>query len=143
MNYELTIMPGTRIVLFRWSGPITLKDRKRNLERVLQFCRENGIGQVIVDTRQQVNKTTTMQMFAFAATLPKAAPWFHIAIVRHPFDEEIKFGENVAANRGAIVRSFVTLEEAQRWLETKDAGPISKRDFEQIEAWLKAFGQHD
>ncbi len=116
MSYELTIMRGTQIALFCWSGPIALEDRKRNLECLTQFCSENGISQVIVDTRQQVHMTSTMENFEFGTLLSKAMRGIQFAIVRHSSDEEVQFADNVAANRGARCRSFVTLEEAQRWL---------------------------
>ena len=116
MSYELTIMPGTQIALFCWSGPITPEDRKRNIKCIAQFCSENGISQVIYDARQQVNKTSMMQMFNIGTTVPKAFRGIQIAVVRHPSDKETKFYEDVVANRGADSRSFVTLEEAQSWL---------------------------
>ncbi len=116
MSYELTIMPGTQIALFCWSGPITFEDRKKNLEHLTQFCSENGISQVIVDTRQQVHRTSSVQNFAFGELLSKAMRGIQFAIVRHSSDKEVQFADNVAANRGARCRSFVTLEEAQRWL---------------------------
>ncbi len=116
LNYELTIVPGTQIALFCWSGPITLEDRQRNLERLTQFCSENDISQVIVDTRQQVHMTGTMENFDFGVLLSKAMRGIQFAIVGHSSDDEVEFVDNVAANRGAHCRSFVTLEEAQRWL---------------------------
>ncbi len=116
MSYELTIMPGTQIALFCWSGPITFEDRKRNLERIKQFCSENGINQLIVDTRQQVNRTTVTQMRDFGILVLKAMRGVQIALVHHSTDRETQYGEDVAANRGANSRSFETLEEAQRWL---------------------------
>ena len=123
MNYELKIIPDTRIAYFCWSGPITLEDRKEGRERIVQFCRENSIIQVIVDTREQINKARTMQMFEFAADLPEVMRGFHIAIVWQPDDKETRFVETVAANRGAIIRTFLTLEDAQRWLESKQPTP--------------------
>jgi hypothetical protein len=120
MNYELKIIPDTRIAFFCWSGPITLEDRKKNVETIAQFCQDNGVDQLIVDTCQQINETSTIQMFDFSTHIPKAMRGVRIAVVRHPSDEETQFGENVAANRGAQSRSFDTLEEARRWLEGKD-----------------------
>ena len=118
VSYDLTIMPETQIGLFCWSGPITVEDRKKNLDRIATFCEENGLTRLIVDTRQQVNRTSTMQMFDFSAMVSKVMGGVRIAIVRHTTDAETQFGEDVAANRGACSRSFSTVEEAQDWLNT-------------------------
>lgn len=115
MSNEITIMPGTDIALMCWSGPITFRDRKKCVEQVTQFCSKNGINQVIVDTRQQVRKTTTMENYDFGSWLPNETREIKFAIVCHSSDTDVRFVDDVAANRGAQCRSFVTFEEAQRW----------------------------
>ena len=125
MSYELEIIPDTRIALFCWTGPITLEDREENRHCVMQFCQENSLDQLIIDTRQEINKTRTMQMFDFAAAIPKRMRGLHIAVIRNADDVEIQFGEAVAVNRGATLRAFLTLEDAQRWLEAETVRPIN------------------
>ena len=119
VNYELNIIPDTRIALFCWSGPIALKEREENVRVMAQFCRENGISQLIVDTRKQVSETTTMEMYHFGAAIPKVMSGIQIAVVCRQSDRDTQFGETVAANRGAKSRSFETIEEAKRWLAAK------------------------
>ena len=123
MKYELKILPNTKIAIYCWSGEMTLKDREDSRHHVMQFCQENSINQVILDTRQEINKTRTMQMFDFAAAIPERMRGLRIAVIRQADDEEIKFGENVAINRGANLRTFLTLEDAQRWIESETATP--------------------
>lgn len=125
MSYELKILPDTRIAIFCWSGDMTLKDRDDSRHRVMQFCQENSIHKVILDTRQEINKTRTMQMFDFSATIPEHMRGLRIAVIRQSDDGEIKFGENVARNRGANLRTFLTLEDAQSWLESEIVKPIN------------------
>jgi len=116
VNYELNIIPDTRIALFRWSGLITLKERKKNVEVVAQFCRENGISQLIVDTRKQVSETTTMEMYHFGAAIPKVMSGIQIAVVCRQSDRDTQFAETVAADRGAESHSVKTVEDAKKWL---------------------------
>jgi hypothetical protein len=80
------------------------------------FCRKNGISQLIVDTRQQVCDTTTMQMFHFGAAIPPVMHGISIAVVCNPSDRATQFGATVAANCGAHSHSVNTIEEAKRWL---------------------------
>ena len=119
MSYELTIMPGTEIALFCWSGPITLEDRKRNVERITQFLSENGISQLILDTRHLDRRMTTTEGYEFGAWVPEKIRGIKVAVVHHSNDVEGRFVENVAANRGTHSRSFLSLEEAQKWLDGK------------------------
>ena len=123
MMRELTVIPGTRIALFRSLGAVEFEDRMKNLERMAQFCKEHGIKDLIVDISQQVSETRTMQMFTLGTSVPEILRGIRIAVVCQPFDEETKFGETVAANRGAISSSFTSVEDAQRWLEGKDIAP--------------------
>jgi len=134
MDYELAIIPGARIALFRWTGPITFQGRMKNVERMGKFCNENKIKDLIVDTRKQVSTTDMMQMFDLGTSVPELLRGIRIAVVCQSSDHTTKFGETVAANRGAYSRSFTSLEEAQRWLEgmarkpTKpDAGNAQQR----------------
>ena len=123
MNYKLALIPGKRIALFRWSGPITFEDRMKNVKRMGQFCNENKIKDLIVDTRKQVSTTRAMQMFDLGASVPEVLGGIRIAVVCQSSDHTTQFGETVAANRGAFCRSFTSFAEAQRWLEGKAVTP--------------------
>lgn len=116
MTYELKIIPNTRIALSCWSGTIDLKKRKENVRTMAQFCRDNGLSQLIVDTRQQVDDATTMQMYDFGASIPEIMRGIQVAVVCRPSARATRFGETVAANRGTNSHSFETIEEAKTWL---------------------------
>ena len=119
MSYELTIIPGTQIALFCWSGPVSHADRKNNVVEIARFCGENGIRQIIVDTRQAVSKTTMMETFELGSSVARSMSGVQFAIVRQSSDENAQFFEFVAANRGAHSRSFGAIEDALRWLNAK------------------------
>lgn len=117
MECDLRIAHGKRVVVSSFTGPITTDDRYRNRDRTLSFCRNNDIYKVIVDTRGQVSQSKTMEIFAFAEELADLARGFQIAFVRDQDSRDIRFMDNVAANRGALCRSFFSFEEAEKWLE--------------------------
>ncbi len=121
MGCEISIIPGKQIVVSRFSGPITIEDRGRNRRETIDFCKEKGIRNVIVDTRGQVSCSSTMDIFGFGETIPETTRGFRIAIVRDCKETDVKFIENVAANRGAITNSFVSFDKAQEWLESMDS----------------------
>ena len=128
MKSELSIIPGTRIALFIWVGPITLDDRERNRKEIVAFCQKEGVKNVIIHGLHQEPQTGLMQDFGFGEELPTEMRGFNIAIVRSREDKTLKFIDNVAANRGANTKSFHTLEEAQVWLTPKVSMPSKAMD---------------
>jgi hypothetical protein len=62
-----------------------------------------------------------MDLFGFGETMPETTRGFRLAIVRDDEDKDVKFIENVAANRDAITKSFESFENAQEWLESMDS----------------------
>ena len=117
MTYELKVIPNTQIALFCWSGLVTLKDRKKNVKIMAQFCRENSISQLIVDTRQQLSDTLTSEMYDFGAAIPNVMRGIQIAVVCRPSDRDTQFAETVAAERGTESHLVYTIEEAISWLD--------------------------
>ena len=116
MTCELSVLPGERIVYSRFSGEITIEDRMRNRKDTLQFCREKSINKVLVDMRGQVSLADTMAIFNFGQTMQELALGFRIAIVCDLGDVDAKFIDDVAANRGTMIKSFHSYDQAHGWL---------------------------
>ena len=53
MTCELSVLPGERVVLSSFSGPITVEDRVRNQRETLQFCQKKKINKILLDMRGQ------------------------------------------------------------------------------------------
>ena len=123
MECDLSIVPGKRMVISRFTGPIETDDRYRNRDRTLSFCRENNISKIIVDTRGQISGSTSTEIYKFGEELVAEASGLDIAFVRDPDSQDIRFMDNVAANRGCFCKSFTSFEEAERWLELNDKSP--------------------
>jgi len=116
MECDLSVVPGKRVVISRFTGPIETENRYRNRDRTLSFCRENDISKIIVDTRGQISGSTATEIYTFGEDLVAEARGFMIAFVRDRDSEHIQFMDNVAANRGCFCRSFTSFEEAEQWL---------------------------
>ena len=117
-SYTIDLIPGTRIALFHWVGPITLQDRRNNRDVITSFCREHQVRDVIIDGRDQESKTTTMESFSFGSEVPAGFRGLRLAVVHRPDDDSLQFIEAVAGNRGSATRAFLDIAEAQAWLET-------------------------
>ena len=117
-TYSIDVMKNSEIALFRWSGPITIEDRLRNLKRMVDFCHENGLRKLIIDGRDQESMTNTIESFDFGTEVPKAFRGLKVAVVHRKDDDALKFIETVAANRGSPTRAFVDFDKAREWLDS-------------------------
>ena len=117
-DYTLAVLPGTDIAVFHWKGPITLEDRVENLERMSEFCGEQGVRKLVIDGRDQENETDLLDSYTFGAQVPMAFRGLFVAVVHRPDDEALKFIETVAFNRGSGTKAFTTMDEAVSWLES-------------------------
>jgi hypothetical protein len=119
MDCDLQNLPGHRIVISSFTGPIKTENRYRNRDLTLSFCKENGIKLLIVDTRGQVSQSTTLEIHEFSEELAKMAIGFRIAFIRDDIDIDVQFMDTVSSNRGCTCKSFLNLEDAVQWLESK------------------------
>ena len=119
-HYSLELIPESDIVLFHWRGPITLEDRRHNVKRMVGFCHEHGIRNLIIDGRDHISKTGTLDAFEFGTEVPIDMKGLRIAVVCRPDDVTLKFIETVAHNRGAVTNNFASIELAKYWLESFD-----------------------
>jgi hypothetical protein len=120
LSLELSTIADGQIVLARSSGRNSAEDRERHRAETIRFCREKGIHALIVDVRGQVYTSSTASSFELGRTAPEMTRGLRIAFVRDPDDADTRFVDNVAANRGAMTRSFLSLEEARAWLRPTD-----------------------
>ncbi len=114
----LKIIPGTKIALFHWIGPITAMDRIHNLKKIVDFCSDKDIKSVIADGRDQVPNTDIRESFNFGAMVAKVLRNYNIAVVHKFNDDNLSYIENAAIKRGATLKSFLKIEEARAWLES-------------------------
>jgi hypothetical protein len=119
-EYSLDVMPGSRIARFHWRGPITPEDRKDNVRRMVDFCREHHLQNLLIDGRSQQPVGGTIEDFDFGSCVPTEMRGLRIAVLHRPDDEALKFIETVAFNRGGNTQPFTDQEAAVQWLQSFD-----------------------
>ena len=118
-NYTLAVIPETDIVLFHWVGPIGFEDRERNLVRMSEFCKEVNLHKLLIDGRDQENRTDLLDSHEFGQQVPEAFQGLLVAVVHRADDDTLKFIETVAFNRGSGTKAFTDFDEARSWLISK------------------------
>ena len=118
-------------------GEFSLKEAKRAFLEMLGAAAQYKAKKVLFDARKVKGKPEVLERFyygEFAATETtrlfdehRILP--HFAYVMHqPLRDPGRFGETVALNRGMIVKTFETLEEAFEWLERTPAKKLDAAD---------------
>ncbi|MGI9515962.1 MAG: hypothetical protein ACR2NP_02855 [Pirellulaceae bacterium] len=82
------------------------------------------MSKVIVDGRDQMPETGTLDSFNLGKEVPHELRGLQIAVVHRPEDRSLPFIAMVANNRGSQASSFVDFDGAQRWLESLPEPPI-------------------
>lgn len=114
----LQVLPDTQIALCRWSGPMTLEDRVKCRQQMVEFCNSQNVDNLLIDGREQRSRTDIVDSYDFAKDVPEEMYGLNIAVVHRPDDESLRFIETVAFNRGAQTRAFTDYDAALRWLES-------------------------
>ncbi|MDD5095395.1 MAG: STAS/SEC14 domain-containing protein [Dehalococcoidia bacterium] len=123
MDWSIEIKTEDDVLVATVTGEL---DEKRYLamrDRVLLSLGETDARHILVDVRHAVVRISTMGIFALATSNRDAIPRgvkYAVVFSRHTLPAaNASFGENVARNRGAQMKSFTDIAEAERWLSEK------------------------
>lgn len=85
---------------------------------VIEAALSHNYRKILCDETNLVYKLKTLDIFQAAAAIAQEAPAVsRVAIVCNPiYWKDAKFWENVASNRGLIVKVFADIGKAEEWL---------------------------
>ena len=108
------------------TGEFSLEEAKRAFLEMLGAVAQYQAHKVLFDGRNLKGKPEDFERFFYGEFASKEtlrlvkehgiAPRFAYLITK-PLRDSQRFGETVAVNRGMIVKTFETVEEASAWLE--------------------------
>ena len=90
-TFTIDLIENSDIALFHWKGPITLEDRQKNLQRMVEFCRTKGVRKILIDGRDQESETSVLESFSFGSEVPRAFSGLNAAVVHRGDDDSLKF----------------------------------------------------
>ena len=136
MGMQLTTQFAAGLLEVEVRGEFSLEEAKRTFLETLESVGRHAATKVLFDGRTLIGEPAVMERFYYgefaAAETARAAserrmprvPRFAYVLERPVLDPK-RFGENVAANRGMIVKAFGDRDEALTWL---GADSVIKRD---------------
>lgn len=93
------------------------EDMERSLEAVLQIAREQGLMKIMVDATSLGMLPSIIDLHSFASELSRRTKGMrHAIVVSEHSPKNVGYVETVAQNRGAIIRTFFSKDEALAWL---------------------------
>lgn len=123
MDFHLKITPEKGYVHVVYEGDILAKwIAERIMREAGKACREHGIDKILIEERNcRKRARRTMDYYKFASSLDDYGIGVQTKIAVVPddpnmIDEDAKFMETVAYNRGYSLRWFAAVDDAINWL---------------------------
>ena len=117
MPESVRIDDENRVILIDSSLEVREDDIRQSLDSVLQIAHHQGISKVMVDATRQTLLPSVIALYDIAAELStKARGLRHAIVVAEQSPEDLRFIENAAHNRGAIIQIFTSRDDALAWL---------------------------
>src|SRR5690349_20272190 len=114
-------------------GEFSIEEAKRSFLETLENVGRHGATKVLIDGRTLTGEPGVIERFIYgefaAAETARASSKHKLSrtprfayVLKEPMLDPRRFGENVAANRGMIIKVFENREEAIEWLGTDFTG---------------------
>ena len=109
------------LVRVRIAGTSTMEEYSRQRSEIAEAVRASGTRRLLLDLQEAVFDISLMDLYSICSTAYDVyPPGTRVAAVIGPSTlavDRIRFGEDVAANRGAALRAFHDEDAARRWLD--------------------------
>ena len=130
MPQQIHIEPKDGYLHIEVAGPFDSVKAKEFIRQMLETSSQHTLSRILVDIRKVEGPIPTMARFELARFLAAEKPVpVRLAVLESRGQvPNNKFFENVADNRGAIVKVTTSLEEALEWLEIKPARQVDAED---------------
>jgi hypothetical protein len=122
----LTIRAESDLLKVDARGRFSLKDAKRTFLEMLEAAALHKSKKVLFDGRKLLGKPETMERFYYGEFAAQTVAHFEdrgvspvtqfAYVLKEPVLDPLRFGENVAVNRGMLVKAFDNLDDAVEWL---------------------------
>jgi hypothetical protein len=120
MPFTTEAVAADQYVLIRHEGHLTREELEEGRSSAKKMLEENNWKKLLVDMRGVKNRLASVDVFHVMESNRTVLPFIKIGLVFPPErEEEGRFAENVATNRGGHLKSFVDYEQAVAWLTGK------------------------
>lgn len=117
MTISLTFLNKGGYLLVNEEGTRSPGGIRKAIGEIADHCRQHEVKRVAIDVRQLQGDMEFMDWFDLGKSNGLHEIGIHkLAIVTMADQENTRFAATVAVNRGATVKVFVDLDEAEQWI---------------------------
>ncbi len=120
MPLELFVNKDLGFIDVRSYGVVTRKDLFSALELSNALRVESNINKVLVDTSEEKELPTVLDLDNFGSSIPRSVKTAIIITNEQPTVLRSRFIVNIASVKGAHIDMFSTREDALKWLNSSD-----------------------
>ena len=122
MSYRIGRVDNSKILIVTYEGSLDLQTRLDALEEIKKIIRDENLdADLLIDVRNSTSLLSTMEEYEFGKTLAgtKELKNSLVALLRLGKGNQNQFINNVAVNRGYMLREFSSEDAAMGWLREK------------------------
>lgn len=124
----MNIVERDTYIYVKATGKRTREDILEISKKTMEKCIETNKTLVLINLKGSSSDLSITETFLMGASeLPELLQksMTRVAIVEDEITDKIKFFENVVVNRGFKVKFFVSVKEAEEWIQERNARPNS------------------
>ena len=123
MLHKVTYDENAKIITIKYWGNITLPELQRGSKDAAQKIIEHKCNHILVDSREIDFQLSTLEIYDLPETFSSILSEFGLelrkikrALLVDKLEDDYRFVETVAVNRGYRVKLFEDVNEARKWL---------------------------
>ena len=120
MPFSLHLQEEINIISVVYEKETDFGERLMALEQVVDYIQKNKKKyNLLIDVRKIITLLSTTQEYAFGVKLANCheLKGAQVAVLKKPENDENKFINTVAINRGYILKVFFSADDAMNWLQ--------------------------
>lgn len=117
MFHPIRVDYSLNILAVKSAAVVKIEDVYETIAKLNELIEKTGMNKALLDLRGVVSVPPMIEMFEITTKIPKNLWVAAVVEASDAVEEEFKFAETVAKNRGISLRLFRTENEALEWLK--------------------------
>ncbi len=125
MELKLSIRADEELLCATYSGKFSLAEAQETFLQIIEGIQQHKLQKILVDGRAITGEPSTLERFLYGEFAAEKVmtlriqhalfPRFAYVLIPPVLDLR-RLGENVAVNRGMVIKTFENLDNALQWL---------------------------
>lgn len=125
MTYTIVYNPGLDVLEVCITGNAGIKESREIIQKGVELSKQHHCRRVLADVRKADLTFSILELFTIPQLAREARTAIGLsihlhkqAIVANEYNPSLKFVENAMNNRGHVMKVFVGMDDAMKWLQS-------------------------